>query len=88
VEFRHLIPWQALGRIALVAILAAGCAAAAFLLETRAVWQVGAAGLLFTTIYLVGNLRTQALTTDDLRTAWGWARTAAGAFTKRGGPGA
>jgi O-antigen/teichoic acid export membrane protein len=82
VDVRRLIPWQALGRIALVAILAAGCAAAAFLLETRALWQVGAAGLLFTTVYLIGNLRTQAITTDDLRTAWGWARTAAGAFTR------
>ena len=70
VEFRRLVPWQALGRVALVATLAAGCAAAVTLLGNNPFWKVGAGLVVFTTIYILGNLQTRALTPGDLRTLW------------------
>ena len=70
VEFGRLVPWLALGRVALVAILAAGAAGAVTLLGANPVWKVGAGLLVFATIYLLGNLWTGAITAGDLRTVW------------------
>ena len=70
VDLRRLVPWRGLGGVALVAVLAAGCAAAVVGLGTNLVWQVAAGLLVFTAVYLFGNLRTRAITTGDLRALW------------------
>jgi O-antigen/teichoic acid export membrane protein len=70
VGFGRLVPWLALGRVALVAVLAAGGAAAVTVLGSNPVWKVGAGFLVFATMYLLGNLWTGAVTAGDLRTVW------------------
>jgi O-antigen/teichoic acid export membrane protein len=70
VGFGRLVPWLDLGRVAVVAILAAGGAAAVAQLGGNPVWKVGAGFLVFATIYLLGNLWTGAITAGDFRTLW------------------
>jgi len=83
VPLGQLIPWPALGRMALVAVLAAAGAAGVTLLPLDAGWSIGAGTLVFATLYVLGSLRIQSITPDDLRTVWSWVLTARGSLRKR-----
>jgi O-antigen/teichoic acid export membrane protein len=66
VSLGRLVPWQALGRVGLIAILAAGCSAAVSLLGITPAWALSAGLAIFATVYLIGNLKTNAITRSDV----------------------
>jgi O-antigen/teichoic acid export membrane protein len=72
VSLDRLVPWPQLVRVALVAILAAGCSGAVALLATHPLWKLAAGSAVFVIVYLMGNLKTKSITTDDLQTLWSW----------------
>jgi hypothetical protein len=51
-------------------------------LRANPVGGLVSAFLAFTTVYVLGNLRTEAITPGDLRTVWGWVLMARGAVTR------
>ena len=87
VDLRRLVPWRGLGRVALVAVLAAACAAAVVGLGTNPVWKVAAGLLVFSTVYVFGNLRTRAITPGDLRALWSSVQLARVRASGGAGPG-
>jgi O-antigen/teichoic acid export membrane protein len=79
----RLVPWQHLARVALVAILAAVCAAAVALLGANHLWKLSAGSAVFAAVYLIGNLKTKSITADDLQTLWSWVLMAPGSLTRK-----
>jgi O-antigen/teichoic acid export membrane protein len=70
--FGRLLPWRALGQVSLVAVLAAAGSLAAVFLPIGSVWQFASGFVIFATIYLIGNLKTNAITQSDVDTVRGW----------------
>jgi O-antigen/teichoic acid export membrane protein len=68
----RLVPWPALGRIALVAALAGAGSAPIALLDVGPVAKLGVGLLVFGTIYVLGSLRVHALTRHDLEAVRAW----------------
>jgi hypothetical protein len=83
VSLGRLVPWQTLSRVALVAILAAACAAAVALLGANSLWKLSAGSVVFATVYLIGNLKTKSITAADLQTLWSWVLMAPGSLTRK-----
>jgi O-antigen/teichoic acid export membrane protein len=83
VSLGRLVPWQTLGRVALVAILAAGCAAAVALLGANPVWKLSVGSAVFAAVYLIGNLKIKAIATADLQILWSWVLLAPGLLTRK-----
>jgi O-antigen/teichoic acid export membrane protein len=72
VSLERLIPWQALGRVGLMAIVAAVSSLPVAFLQIGSVGKVGAGFLIYATIYLIGNLKTNAITQSDIETLRSW----------------
>jgi len=68
----QLLPWRALGRLALVAILAAAGAVPIGLLAIGPIWKLAAGFLVFAMIYVAGNIKTQTITMGHLQTLRNW----------------
>jgi len=66
------LPWRALGRLALVAILAAAGAVPIGLLAIGPIWKLAAGFLVFAMIYVAGNIKTQTITMGHLQTLRNW----------------
>jgi len=72
VSLDRLIPWLALGRVGLVAMLAAAGSLPVTLLQIGSVWKLGAGFVIYATIYLIGNLKTNSITPSDLQILRSW----------------
>ena len=82
VGFDQLVPWKALGRVGLTAVLAASGSLPVMLLQIGPVWKLAAGFAIYAAIYLTGNLKTNAITRSDIETVRSWvsvtSRSAAG----------
>jgi O-antigen/teichoic acid export membrane protein len=83
VSLGRLVPWQHLARVGLVAILAAVCSAAVAYLGINPLWKFCAGFVVFATVYLIGNLKTGAISTGDLQTLCSWVLAAPGSLTRK-----
>jgi O-antigen/teichoic acid export membrane protein len=63
----RLVPWAALGRIALVAAVAGVGSAPVFLLDVGNLPKLSAGLAAFVAMYLLGNFRIHSLTMNDLK---------------------
>ena len=72
VDLGRLIPWKALCRVGLVAILAAAGALPIAFLPVGTVFKLVAGFAIYGAIYLAGNLKTSALTRSDIESLWSW----------------
>jgi hypothetical protein len=72
VGFERLMPWRALARVSSVAMLAAAASLPVVLLSIGSIWKLAAGFVIYATIYLVGNLKTNAITRSDLETLQSW----------------
>jgi O-antigen/teichoic acid export membrane protein len=90
VSLSRVVPWQELARVFLVAILAAAGSLPVAFLPVGLAGKVGAGFVVYTTIYLIGNLKTNSITAADLKTLWGWlslsARSSIGNGALESGP--
>jgi O-antigen/teichoic acid export membrane protein len=83
VSLHQLMPWNALGRVALVAMLAAVASLPVALLPIAAVSKLGAGLIIYGAVYVIGNLKTNAITPSDIETVWSWlSLSSRGAFGK------
>jgi O-antigen/teichoic acid export membrane protein len=72
VGLHQLMPWKALGRVALVAMLAALASLPVAFLPIAAVWKLGAGFIIYAAVYVIGNLKTNSITRSDIETLWSW----------------
>ena len=72
VTLAQLVPWPRLGGVGLVALVSATASLPVTLLPIADVWKVGIGVLIYGAIYLACNLKTRAITTDDIQTLWNW----------------
>jgi O-antigen/teichoic acid export membrane protein len=68
----RLVPWKALGQVGLTAVLAAAGSLPVMLLQIGPVWKLAAGFAIYATIYLMGNLKTNAITRSDIETVRSW----------------
>ena len=72
VSLPTLLPWRNLGQVALVAFIAAAGSLPFAFLEVASLWKMAGGFVIFTTIYLFGNLQTNCLTAGDLQALRAW----------------
>jgi O-antigen/teichoic acid export membrane protein len=85
VGVQRLMPWKALGRVALVAIVAALASLPVAFLPIGAVWKLGAGCVIYGAVYVMGNIKTNSITPRDIETLWSWiSSNSRGAIGSRG----
>jgi O-antigen/teichoic acid export membrane protein len=72
VSFQALIPWRALGQVALVAFIAAAGSLPFAFLEVANPWKMAGGFVIFSIIYLFGNLQNNCITASDLQALRTW----------------
>jgi peptidoglycan biosynthesis protein MviN/MurJ (putative lipid II flippase) len=72
VSLVQIVPWADLSRVGLVAIAAAVGSLPILLLSIGSVWKLSVGFLVYVTIYLLSNLKTNAISTGELQTLANW----------------
>ena len=72
VSWSDLMPWAAVGRVALVSVLAGAASLPLLLVQVGPIWKLAAGSAVYGVIYLIGNVKTRSITAGDLRVLRGW----------------
>jgi O-antigen/teichoic acid export membrane protein len=70
----HLMPWRNLAKVGMVAIAAAILCLPVLMLPIGLFGQLSLGVVIYTVTYGLGNLKTEAITTDEIQSAMNWGR--------------